>query len=65
MGASASFAQTEPVDFLVPQVNSSLGQPIQAQVNLGQLDAAGWRGQCCFGRRRILCGIWGAALSSA
>ena len=38
MGASASFAQTEPVDFLMPEVNSSLGQPIQAQVNLGQLD---------------------------
>ena len=37
--ASASYAQIEPVDFLVPQVSSLVGQPVQAQVNLGQLDA--------------------------
>ena len=37
--ASVSYAQSEPVDFLLPEVSSSLGQPVQAQVNLGRLDA--------------------------
>ena len=37
--ASASYAQIEPVDFLVPQVSSLVGQPVRAQVNLGRLDA--------------------------
>ena len=36
--ASVCHAQTQPVDFLVPEVSSLLGQPIQAQVNLGRLD---------------------------
>ena len=38
MHASVCHAQTQPVDFLVPEVSSLLGQPIQAQVNLGRLD---------------------------
>jgi len=39
MHASLSFAQSEPMDFLVPEVSSVVGEPIEAQINLGQLDA--------------------------
>ena len=36
--APLSFAQSEPLDFLVPEVSSLVGEPIEARVNLGLLD---------------------------
>ena len=38
MQALWSHAQSEPIDFLVPEVASSVGESIEAQVNLGRLD---------------------------
>lgn len=38
MQASLSSAQSEPLDFLVPEVSSLVGEPIEARVNLGLLD---------------------------
>ena len=38
MQALWGHAQSEPIDFLVPEVASSVGESIEAQVNLGRLD---------------------------
>ena len=49
MQASLGYAQSQPMNFLVPQVSSLVGEPVDAQVNLGRLDTR-------FGRVSVVLG---------